>query len=187
MPAYFSLDGTSFGVTEGAMTITPNSESAQTVALLHSSFRSVGSPFAVTLPYGQGKLGIIGANLGTQYYNGTQQLHRALTRLMLDSLYDPLAKIEHADGRAEITCLSLDGRTMLQLVNMNGEHSNPRMVTDSYIPPVENICVSMRCQKAPQKLILQPDGRELPFTYENAKLRFTVDRIAIHSIVEVVE
>lgn len=187
MPAYFSLDGNSFGVTEGAMSILPQNEAAQTLASLHSSFRSAGTPFAVTLPYGKGKLGIIGANLGTQYYNGTQQLHRDLIRTMLDSLYDPLAKIEHADGRAEITCLALDGRLMLQLVNMGGEHSNPRMVTDPYIPPVENVCVSMRCDKMPQKLILQPEGRELPFAFENGKLRFTIDRIAIHSIVEVVE
>ncbi len=187
MPCYFSLDGEDFGLTAGACRIIPENGGAKTVASIYSAFREKqGEPFAVVIPWGRGKVGVIGADLGEQYRTGKQVLQRKLIRAMADELFDPLARIESADGILELDCLEKDGRLMLQLLNANGGHGESRCVTEDWIPPTENAVLSLRADAAPRKLILQPEGKELSFAEENGRIRFRVDRVGIHEIVEVV-
>ena len=45
--------------------------------------------------------------------------------------------------------------------------------------------MSILADKPVEKLILQPEGRNLAFTLEDGRYRFTVDRLDLHNIVEV--
>ena len=78
---------------------------------------------------------------------------------------------------------------MIQLVNGNGSHDNSSSVTDDRIPPVIDIEMSAVVDDLPDRILLQPQGRELPYTVysgiENGhfRIRFAVDRVDIHSIV----
>ena len=78
-------------------------------------------------------------------------------------------------------------KLMLQLVNVNGNHANESCATEDMIPPVLDVEVSIACSRMPQKLILQPAGRELAFTYRNGRAYVQIARIDIHDIIEVIE
>jgi hypothetical protein len=58
--------------------------------------------------------------------------------------------------------------------------------TDDYIPPVLDIELELSLPMEANKLILQPEGRELSFTYEgDGKISVSVPRVDIHSIIEI--
>lgn len=184
MPCYFSLGADEFGLTYGAYKITASEKNAESIGYLHTSFRSKGVPFVQIFSYGKGKIAVIGANIGTQYGEGMQVLHRRLIDTVSQKMYTPLARIESQKGMAEIVCLEKGGKLMLQLVNGNGGHSNPLCITEDYIPPTTDICLSVAVKSVPEKILLQPENRELSFEYRDGRVYFTVDRVDIHSIVE---
>ena len=186
MPCYFSLDGSDLGVTSGAATVTSYGEKTDIVARLHTSFKDGGVPFAIVTERGKGKVGIIGANLGTQYGLGMQYLHRTLIREMASRLYDPLAKVETEDALAEIVCLEVDGKLTLQIVNALGAHTNPRSVTETHIPPLESVTFSVREDKPVKKIIVQPEGLEILPEHRGGRAYFTVPRVDIHSVAQII-
>ena len=183
MPCYFSLDGEHYGVTRSACTV--DAEKGTAYVNLYNDLLGEGLPCAEVFPYGKGKVGVIGMDLGTQYHSGTQYLHRHLIRNMALDLYNPLAWVDSAEGLVELTCMQKDGKFMLHLINMNGNHHDEKCMTEEFIPAVYNANISIAADKPIEKLILWPEGKELPFTLEDGRYRFTVDKLPIHNIVEV--
>ncbi len=184
MPCYFSLTGDDRGVTAGACSIRAENGNTKVFGTLHNSLRGEGVPFVVEFDFGKGKIAVIGIDLGTQYYEGMQQMHRELIKNVSDELYDPLAKIESVCGILELVCLEKNDRLMLQLINANGNHSNPNSITEAVIPPVLDVRLSVKTDTMPQKLVLQPENKPLDFEYKDGRVYFDIDRINIHSIVE---
>ena len=182
IPAYVSFEGgADYGVTIGAFSI--EAENATVLARLHPSLQNKdGSPMAVVIPYGKGKLGVIGADLGTQYYERVQYQHRDLIRRMTSMLYDPIAKVESAEGIAEIVCLSVDGKLMLQVLNAGGSHRDIGMSTENYIPPLCNAVISIRGDISVDEVVLQPENVKLDIYKEGSRTCFKIPRVDIHSI-----
>ena len=125
--------------------------------------------------------------MGTQYVSGTQYIQRDLMKNIADSLYVPMVKIESVCGRLELVVQRKDGKLMIQLVNAGGNHADLNCATDDYIPPVLDIELSIELPRKPAKLILQPEGKALSFTYQDGRAYVSVPRVDIHSILEVVE
>ncbi len=181
---YFTMDGESFGGVLYPVEI--EAEGAEMIASTCYDYRGLKHPYAVIIPYGKGKIAAIGSDVGTQYVNETQYLHRMLMKAMCEKLYTPKARIEKAYGLLEIVCLMKDGRLMLQLVNGNGNHSNMNCATEDMIPPAVDIRISVACEKKPEKLILQPEGKELSFEYRDGRAYFEIGRLDMHCAVEVI-
>ncbi|MBE6595771.1 MAG: hypothetical protein E7644_08235 [Ruminococcaceae bacterium] len=165
----------------------PVAEDAKVFARVTRDTTMEHDPIAVTLPYGKGTVAVVGFDIGSQYIAGAQYQHRSLVRHIADSLYTPLCRVEKVLGLLEIVCLQKDGKLMLQLLNGNGRHTDPTSATEDFIPPVLDIKLSVALTKAPKKLILQPAGKDLAFTYEDGRATVSVDRVNIHSIIEIVE
>ena len=140
-----------------------------------------------TVLYGKGSVTPIGFDIGSQYLKGTQYMQRKLMKNIATKLYDPIVRIESVLGRLEIVALNKDEKLMVQLVNANGSHSNNDTATDDLVPPILDIKLSILLDKKPKKLILQPQGKELSFEYENSRAYVDIDRVHIHSVIEVVK
>jgi hypothetical protein len=74
---------------------------------------------------------------------------------------------------------------MVQLVNGNGTHASSACATDDCIPPILDIELELSLPSRPTALILQPEGKALDFEYKEGKASLSVDRVDIHSIIEV--
>lgn len=159
----------------------------EVLGLVQLDVREAGEPIAVRVPFGAGSVCAAAFDLGSQYVESRQYTHRELLRRMLNGVYTPAVKLEHVTGLLEIMDLDVNGKQMIQLVNVGGSHFAINCATEDYIPPVLDIELSIALPKAPEKLILQPEGRELPFEYRDGRAYVKVDRVDIHSIIEVVE
>ncbi len=187
LPCYFKLKGDDFGVTEGAFEIIAKDKNTKIIGRLCSSLRGEGeSPFACTFNLGKGKVCAVGMNLGTQYHQGRQYLHRELIKNIAKEMYEPLVTVENARGLVEIVCLEKEGKLLVQLVNANGNHRDPTMATEEFIPAAEDIKLSLK-KDSVEKIVLQPEGKEIPFEQKDGKIVLTIPRVEIHNIAEVVK
>ena len=182
-PAYLRVaDGTDYGVTIGAQTVC--ADGATVYACLYSSLQDkMGAPTAIIVPYGKGKLGVIGTNLGTQYLEGVQYQHRDLIRNMTRDLYDPMARVESTEGIVEIVCLEVGGKLTVQLVNAGGSHRDMRLSTENYIPPLTNTVISLREDICVQNATLNPEGIPLESYRENGRTYIKIPKVEIHSVI----
>ncbi len=67
-------------------------------------------------------------------------------------------------------------------------HTTVRGINTEIIEDLIPVCdttVEIRLEKAPQSVVLQPQGKAIPFTYQNGKLRYTVDQFTCHQIIEI--
>ncbi|MBO5275352.1 MAG: hypothetical protein J6I45_12130 [Clostridia bacterium] len=161
-------------------------ENAEIVATLGESQREMNQPAAVILPYGKGKIALIAGDIGTQYGACNQYMHRKLIDLLCDKLYTPKVKAK-ALGTLEMVELNKDGKLFIQLINANGNHASMECATEDQIPPIVDIKLQIKLDKAPKVLILQPEGKEIPFDYKDGIAAVEIDRINLYDILEVVE
>ena len=184
-PYYFTVDGKTFGVAFSPCEISENEGKAE--AYLSDELLGERAVLAATVPYGNGSVTAIGFDIGSQYLSGAQYLHRTLMKHIMDSLYDPMVRIESVYGRLEIIVLNKDHKIMVQLVNAGGSHADASSATEDYIPPVLDANLSIKLVEKPKKILLQPEGKELSFQYQNGRAYVRVDRVDIHHILEICE
>lgn len=182
---YFTLDNVEFGAVFHPLEIVAGE--CEVVAETCYNWGDRRHPYAVVIPYGKGKIAVIGSDVGYDYADETQYMHRTLMRSLTARLYTPKARIESVMGLLEIVCLEKNGHLMLQLVNGNGSHRNPTVSTYDCVPPVLDIELSIALDKAPGKLLLQPGNRELAFAYREGRAYVKVDRVDMHNVIEVIE
>ena len=185
LPYLFATDSKEYGALFSPCHIVSENGSVEAVTKVRNT--NIDYPVSVTVKYGKGSITPIGFDIGSQYLKGTQYMHRKLMKQIVSKLYDPIVKIESVFGRLEIVALNKDEKLMIQLVNANGSHANPDTATDDLIPPVLDIKLSIKLESQPKKLILQPQGRELSFEYKNSRAYVNIDRIDIHSVIEVIK
>ena len=185
-PYCFTVDGNTFGALFSPCEII--ADNTQNNAFFAEKPNMEQAPLVATVPFGAGKITAIGFDIGSQYLSGTQYMHRELMKQITDRLYDPIVRVDSVCGRLEIVALKKEGRMMIQLVNAGGTHADPSSATDDYIPPVLDVKLSVSLHKAPKKLVLRPEGRELPFVWNGDEtVSVCIDRVDIHSILEVWE
>ncbi len=140
---------------------------------------------SATISYGKGSITPIGFDIGMQYLSSEQYLHRRLMKAIADKLYTPIVMVDSVCGRLEIVALDVGGKLMIQLVNGNGAHANPSCATDDSVPPALDISLSIKLPSPPKALILQPEGKALDFELKDGIACLSVDRVDIHSVIEV--
>lgn len=179
-----TADGIDFGTCYGSHTLLFSE--GETLAVASAGF-GAGEPLAAVLPYGRGKIGVVPQDFGMLYARKAQYMYRQIVQKLLLKLYDQTVRVLDADGRIEIVELEKNGKLLIQLVNANGAHRNPCEITEDKIPSCRDISLKIRLPREPKALILQPEGRELPFCYRDGYAYVTVDRVAVHEVIEVKE
>jgi len=81
----------------------------------------------------------------------------------------------------------LNDRMFVNLINVAGEHTNPNAIGYDEIPSIKDLTVGIRTTKKPAKILMQPEGREMKFDYENGVSTMLVPDLDIHSILEVIQ
>ena len=182
---FFTMDNASFGAVLGMCGV--QAEASEWHAVSFNKQSADEQNLVEVGPFGKGKIAAVGSDIGMTYMKRTQYLYRVLVRAILDRMYDPIVRIESVEGKLEVTVLEKDGRTMIQLVNGNGDHANPLSATEDFIPACYNAKLAIKLPKKPAKLIQQPCGKELDFVYADGKAYVTIDKIPMHEIIEVQE
>ena len=184
-PYYFTRDAKTFGIAFSPCKV--SAEGAVTEAYISEALLGERENLAITLPFGSGSITAIGFDIGSQYLSATQYNQRDLMGQITDKLYTPKVRVESVCGLLEVTALKMGDKLTVQLVNGGGAHSYDSCATDDYIPPVLDAKLSIALEEKPAKLVLQPENRELEFEYRDGRAYVEIDRIDIHSIIEIFE
>ncbi len=181
----FTMNGEDFGTVYDAAGLA--FEKGEIIAEKAANARSEKAPLAAIMPYGKGKIAAAAFDLGTAYQNYAEYLHLDLVKELLGGLYMPLVTVESAEGTPEIVDLEKNGRLMIQIVNANGNHKSTNIATEKNILPCRDVALAIRLSEKPASLVLQPEGKELPFTYEKGVARVVIGKVPMHEIVEVIK
>ena len=180
---WVSLDHEEVGMLKNAHEIT--AENPETVVWYGNEEKATGIPGGIILPYGKGRIALLAADIGGQYGDCVQFIHRNILRAFCDRLYTPLVRVDKAVGLVEMTVLRKNERLYVQLINGNGGHAGTNTATEDFIPPVLDIELTIRLPEKPAALVLQPFGKELDFTWHEGRASVCISRVDIHEIVEI--
>ena len=175
----FTLDGVRSGSLQWSRTL--RDDAGEVIARTRVGNR----PFAAIRPFGEGRVAVVGSDVGYSYENAGQYLQRELVSTMVDRLHAVSARVEGSLGLVELTQLEKDGRTFVQLVNANGLHHNAKVFSEDFIPPALDVRVALRLTARPKELVLRPSGARLAFDWRDGVAHVTVPRVDLHEIIEV--
>jgi hypothetical protein len=83
----------------------------------------------------------------------------------------------------EVAFMEKDGKQMVNLLNLAGAHSDDKIRSFSEIPPLTDLTVEWKTDKVPTKVMLEPEGEPLEFSYADGKAHITVPKLKIHAVI----
>lgn len=136
-------------------------------------------------PFGKGKIAAIYFNAGSSYSQFKTPVIRDFIAETITEL-DPETLVEVSGSHlVHVAVNKLNHKTFINLINVAGEHTNQSAIGYDQVPALTDISVHLSGK--PAKIILQPEGKVLDFTFANGKTKVVVPKLEIHSILEVVE
>lgn len=139
---------------------------------------------AVRKDHGKGSFCVYAMAMGANYRQNVTSAIRAFVRRTLTDVlgFEPVAKVT-GSTLVDVVTRRKNGNLMVNLINVAGNHNVSGIRSFAEIPALGPIRVSVRAERCP-KVILHPEGRELPVDYKNGVATVTLDRLEIHSILE---
>ncbi len=150
-------------------------------------YRDEERDIAATLhPYGAGKaVSLTFAISGIYRDNVTYRLREFIRRLLRDVGYRAPVEVTGSDY-ADLTLMKKDGHLMAHIINRAGEHNAVGVRTFREIPATPPLTVRIRAERRPRQVTLRPEGMALsPFGEEGGCYLYSIDRLHIHTIVEI--
>lgn len=152
-----------------------------------NDFRYPSGISATINQYGKGQVAGIYSNLGESYLSTTSPVFRDFLSGVIAELFpNPLVSVE-GSHRINVVPSTKNGKMLIQLVNTSGDHANRHVKGIDEIPALSDIKVSVRMNKKPKKVVWQPEGKALTFSFTAGKASFIIPRLAIHNIVEIIQ
>jgi hypothetical protein len=153
-----------------------------------NDYRDAGKTIASSVrQVGKGKIAAIYFNAGTAYSKYKTPVIRDFVAETIVQL-SPEKMIELTGSHLVHMALNnLNGKTYVNLINVAGEHTNQAAIGYDQVPPLTDLTVSVKTPAKPAKIIFQPEGKEMQFTWSNGKSTILIPKLEIHSILEIVQ
>lgn len=150
-----------------------------------NDFRFPAGIAATISEYGKGKAAGVYFDFGEKYLETTSPVYRKfLTDIIHELLPNPLVEVK-GSHYVNVIPGRKNNSMLIHLVNTSGDHANAKVKGIDEIPVLYNIQVSVAVDKKPKKILLQPEGKTLPFSYKNGRAFVKIPEILIHSILEI--
>lgn len=148
-----------------------------------SDFRFQSSPAASVTSCGKGKIAGVYLDLSKKYTETANPVYRNFINSIVSELFpEPVAKVT-GSANVVVTVNTLDDKLAVNLINISGDHSNEKVARYDEISPVGPLSVKIRTDKAPRKVMLQPENESLTFSFSSGVVETSVPRIGIHSVI----
>jgi len=134
------------------------------------------------VPYGRGKVACTSFNGQTYLRERPEPLRRFLNDLARELFPCPMVEVKGSND-VDVCVARTPGKLLVNLVNTAGPHKTQSILET--IPPVGPLDVTIRLNRKPAKVTLEPGARPLPFDYRDGQLRLTVPKVEIHEIIAV--
>lgn len=136
---------------------------------------------------GKGKIAAIYFNAGTAYSQYKTPVIRDFIAETIAQL-SPEKMVEVTGSHlVHVAVNKLNGKTYINLINVAGEHTNQAAIAYDQVPALTDLTVSVKTSAKPAKIVMQPEGKEMRFTWSYGKSTVLVPKLEIHSILEIQE
>lgn len=140
-------------------------------------------PAATIANLGKGRIAGVYFDLGHRYYNAGVSVVRTFLKEIVNKLFpEPLVSVIGSQF-VDVTVSRKAGKLMINIVNTSGVHANVGVCIYDEIPPVGFLKISVQMATPPAAVVLQPEGRMLPYTCEDGKVEIMLERLDIHNII----
>jgi hypothetical protein len=136
-------------------------------------------------PYGKGKIAALYLNIGNAYLNRSTTVMREYLNALVQQMLPEFTVEIKGSHLIDVTLNKLGKATIVNLVNAGGPHDNDKVLVFDEIPPLGPIEVSIRYPFKPKQLKLQPENKDLTFTYSNGTIQCSIPRLEIHEMIVV--
>ncbi len=99
-------------------------------------------------------------------------------------LPEPIVRVAGAK-HVDVSPRMLRGALSIHLVNTSGPHANPPDGGITHIEPLGPLTVSIRLERAPKSITMQPEGKKLAVTWADGRATVTVPQLKLYSILVV--
>lgn len=136
---------------------------------------------------GKGRIAAIYFNAGTAYSQYKTPVIRDFIAETIAQL-SPEKMVEVSGSHLVHVALNkLNGKTYINLINVAGEHTNQSAIAYDQVPALTDLTVRIKIPAKPTRIVLQPEGKDLEFTFTNGRSTVLIPKLEIHSILEVIE
>lgn len=143
------------------------------------------SPAASLRPLGKGKIAAVYFSLGSSYLDSRNQTARRFLNDAVRQLFPkPLVQVQGSSD-VDVVANRMAGKLAIHLVNTAGPHADKQTPVFDSIPPVGPLQMTIRHEKKPARVTLQPGGEPLAHRFADGLISVTIPPVAIHSIVVV--
>jgi hypothetical protein len=135
---------------------------------------------------GKGTISAIYFNAGSAYSEYKSHVLRDYAGEHIAPLFpEPDVKIK-GSRIVHVAVNNKNGRTYINLINVSGDHNTKSVIGYDEIPYLKDLKVEIKTGKQPKKIVLQPDGRELPVKFKNGTSTVLLPDLHIYSILEII-
>ena len=132
---------------------------------------------------GKGTIQVICVDVGRTYSMNRSGAYDAFLRRQLETAeYEPVATVT-GSSLVDVIVTEKEGRLLINLVNMAGNHHVPGVRSFGEIPSIGPLTVSVKCKEKPGEIYLEPGHRKVEYSYENGKAVLVVPRLDIHQVI----
>lgn len=151
-----------------------------------SDYRNTSDfPAASVAELGKGKIAGIYFNAGTSYSEYRTFVIRDFVSDIINLLMPEKVVDVSGSHFVHVAVNTLNNKLYVDLINVAGDHMGQSTIGYDEIPVVNNLTVGLKLSFRPEKIILQPDGKELDLVSENGRFSVVVPEVRIHSIIEI--
>ena len=152
-----------------------------------SDFRQKGNMVASSSnTVGKGKISAVYFNAGSAYNEYKSPVLRDFINSHITDLFpDEIVKVK-GSHLVHVTLNKLNGKMYVNLINVAGEHTDQNAIGYDEIPSLKNLTVSINTSQRPEKILLQPEGRELKVDFNDGISKVVIPELFIHSILEII-
>ena len=184
---YMEADGYMYGI--NAPVAVFEKKGAEDICICHTDIMDFSAPVvsaAITNQYGEGKVVFVGWDIFTDYERTRLFSERETMRKILDYVEpNPAAYLEQGPKRVEIVPAVKGETILINLINTNEFYCDKKGCAFDDIAPVCGLTIAVRCEHAPASVMLEPEHIPAQYTYDGTYLHIDVDRVDIHTIIEI--
>ena len=133
---------------------------------------------------GKGTIGVLPQQIGDEYGKKNDPRLRELIGVAAKTLFsDPVAAVTGSHDLDVSIMRTPTGNLAVHLVNTSVPQERSALVPS--ISPVGPVSVTIRSGTRPERVLLQPGDRACEYTYDDGKVRLTIDEVRLHEIIVV--
>jgi len=145
--------------------------------------RKDGKVAATVNLFGKGKVGAVYGPVASIYFSSHHPWLREFIGELTATLFpDPAVRVEGPYCLDVSLRTTRDGKLSVHLLNTAGMPLPDRYGFTDFIPPLEDIRLTIKTQARPKSVTWVPDGGTLDWSWTDGRLTVTVPKLKIHGV-----